>query len=136
MVLIVEGGVNPTLQGLLNAMTDISFREPEWLLGSKFSTSGSGPHERVPYQAAPLHLREARNRQPMWRGGGGMRSRSVRNASKRWARPRKIWREGSLGLEALQPLEIPQNGQSFLWKCLEKTSLDLEKLAKKPWRRP
>jgi hypothetical protein len=102
----------------------------------KFATSGSGPHERVPYQDAPLHLREARDRQPLWRGGGGMRSRSVRNASKRWARPRKIWRGGSLGLEALQPLEIPQNGPSLLWKCLEKTSLDLEKLAKKPWRQP
>jgi len=35
---------------------------------------------------------------------------------------------GSLGLEALQPIEIPQNGQSFLWKSLEKNSRDLEKL--------
>ena len=36
--------------------------------------------------------------------------------------------EDTLGLEALQPIEIPQNGQSFLWKCLEKNSRDLEKL--------
>jgi len=35
MVLIVEVGLNPTLQGLLNAMTDISFQKPECLLGSK-----------------------------------------------------------------------------------------------------
>ena len=34
MDLIAEGGVNPTLQGLLNAMTDISFQKPECLLGS------------------------------------------------------------------------------------------------------
>jgi hypothetical protein len=37
----------------------------------------------------------------------------------------------TLGLEGLQPIEIPQNGQSFLWKSLEKNSLVLEKLAKK-----
>jgi hypothetical protein len=37
----------------------------------------------------------------------------------------------TLGLEGLQPIEIPQNGQSFLWKSLEKNSRVLEKLAKK-----
>jgi hypothetical protein len=39
--------------------------------------------------------------------------------------------EDSLGLEALQPIEIPQNGQSFLWKSLEQNSRDLEKLGEK-----
>ena len=42
--------------------------------------------------------------------------------------------EDTLGLEALQPIEIPQNGQSFLWKSLEKNSRDLEKLGEKAWR--
>src|ERR1700722_11690950 len=41
----------------------------------------------------------------------------------------KIWRVHTYGLRGLQPLEIPQNGQSFLWKSLDKNSLDLEKLA-------
>jgi hypothetical protein len=36
----------------------------------------------------------------------------------------------TLDLHLLQALEIPQNRQSFLWKCLEKTSGNLEKLAK------
>ena len=35
----------------------------------------------------------------------------------------------SLGLEPLQALEIPQNGQSFVWKCLDENTPDLEKLA-------
>ena len=39
--------------------------------------------------------------------------------------------EDALGLEALQPFEIPQNGQSFLWKSLEQNSRDLEKLGEK-----
>jgi hypothetical protein len=34
----------------------------------------------------------------------------------------------------LQPLEIPQNRQSFLWKSLEENKRDLERLAKKLWR--
>jgi hypothetical protein len=36
-----------------------------------------------------------------------------------------------LGLEALQPIEIPQNRQRNLWKGLEQNSLDLERLGKK-----
>jgi hypothetical protein len=43
----------------------------------------------------------------------------------------KYLEEDSLGLEALQPIEIPQNGQSFLWKSLERNSRDLEKLGDK-----
>ena len=37
----------------------------------------------------------------------------------------------TLGLEGLQPIENPQNGQSFLWKSLEENSSDLERLGEK-----
>ena len=47
----------------------------------------------------------------------------------------KYLEEDYLGVEALQPIEIPQNGQSFLWKSLEKNDRDLEKLGEKAWRR-
>jgi hypothetical protein len=40
----------------------------------------------------------------------------------------KIWRDIKGGFLGLQPLEIPQNRQSFLWKSLERNTLDLEKL--------
>ena len=36
-----------------------------------------------------------------------------------------------LGFEPLQPLEIPQNRQRFIWKSLEQNSRYLEKLAEK-----
>ncbi|MFZ0204739.1 MAG: hypothetical protein WAL59_01195, partial [Roseiarcus sp.] len=36
----------------------------------------------------------------------------------------------------LQPIEIPQNGQRFVWKSLDENSLDLEKLAEKLGRLP
>jgi hypothetical protein len=42
----------------------------------------------------------------------------------------------SIGLEALQSFEIPQNRQNFLWKSLEKKGGDLEKLGEKAWRIP
>ena len=48
--------------------------------------------------------------------------------------PRKDFERRFFGLRPLQPLEIQQNRQRFLWKCLEKTSGDLEKLGKKAWR--
>jgi hypothetical protein len=35
----------------------------------------------------------------------------------------------SSGLQPLQAFEIPQNGQSFVWKCLDENTPDLEKLA-------
>jgi hypothetical protein len=47
----------------------------------------------------------------------------------------KYLEEDTLGLEALQPIEIPQNGQSFLWKSLDENTLNLEKLARKLGRR-
>jgi hypothetical protein len=37
----------------------------------------------------------------------------------------------ALGLEGLQPLEIPQNRQRNLWKSLEQNSPDLERLGEK-----
>jgi hypothetical protein len=43
----------------------------------------------------------------------------------------KKFGEEPLDLEALQPIEIPQNRQSFLWKGLEKNKRDLERLAQK-----
>ena len=45
--------------------------------------------------------------------------------------PRKDFERRFFGLRPLQPLEIQRNRQRFLWKCLEKTSGDLEKLGKK-----
>src|SRR5271163_4032253 len=38
-----------------------------------------------------------------------------------------------LDLEALQPLEIPQNRQRIVWKSLERNSSDLEMFGKKAW---
>jgi hypothetical protein len=43
--------------------------------------------------------------------------------------PQKNLEKNLLDLEALQPIEIPQNRQSFLWKGLEKNKRDLERLA-------
>ena len=43
----------------------------------------------------------------------------------------KIWKGAFSVLRPLQPLEIPQNRQSFLWKCLEKTSARFGKAWKK-----
>jgi len=37
----------------------------------------------------------------------------------------------SFSFGGLQPVEIPQNRHSFLWKSLQKTSGDLEKLAER-----
>src|ERR1700722_14781513 len=45
--------------------------------------------------------------------------------------PIKNLEKGLLGLEALQPIEIPQNRQRNLWKGLAQNSLDLERLGKK-----
>src|ERR1700677_160455 len=50
--------------------------------------------------------------------------------------PIKNLEKDLLGLEALQPIEIPQNRQRNLWKGLEQNSLDLERLGKKAWRSP
>jgi hypothetical protein len=59
-----------------------------------------------------------------------MRRGGVWNTAEGKREPQNIWRNIKPGLESLQPLEISQNHQSFLWKSLAKTSLDLEKLGK------
>ena len=58
----------------------------------------------------------------MRRGGGGNMVEKRRAA-------RKNLEADSLDLVPLQALEIPQNGQSFVWKCLDENTSDLEKLA-------
>jgi hypothetical protein len=44
---------------------------------------------------------------------------------------KKFGETSFMGFGGLQPVEIPQNRQSFLWKSLQKTSGDLEKLGEK-----
>src|ERR1700739_1430724 len=63
---------------------------------------------------APVRREGARGR----RESGGKEADAAKNLE-----------AGSLGLEPLQALEIPQNGQSFVWKCLDENTPDLEKLA-------
>src|SRR5271156_3577154 len=53
---------------------------------------------------------------------------------KRSRRRGKVWKRDSFGLKPLQPIEIPQNRQSFVWKSLEKNDRDLEKLGENAWR--
>ena len=47
----------------------------------------------------------------------------------------KKFGKDSFGLRPLQPPEIAQNRQSFLWKSLEVNRRDLEKLGEKAWAR-
>ena len=47
----------------------------------------------------------------------------------------KKFGKDSFGLRPLQPPEIAQNRQSFLWKSLEENRRDLEKLGEKAWTR-
>src|SRR5271154_6229799 len=65
-----------------------------------------------------------------------MRREGVWNEAERRPAGRRKLEMDLSDLEPLQPLEIPQNRQSFLWKCLEKNSRVLEKLAIKFWRSP
>src|SRR5271168_3581848 len=76
-----------------------------------------------------------RARTPAGRGGG-MWSGRVQNEADRGGGRQKIWRVHTDGLGGLQPLEIPQNGQRFVWKSLDKNSQDLEKLAEMRGRPP
>jgi hypothetical protein len=46
----------------------------------------------------------------------------------------KRFGKGFFGLRPLQPPEIPQNRQRFLWKCLEKQAEIWKSLEKKAWR--
>src|ERR1700739_788481 len=61
--------------------------------------------------------------------GGGMCPVAAGRGPEVGGGRQKIWRVHTCGLGGLQPLDIPQNGQSFLWKSLDKNSLDLERLA-------
>jgi hypothetical protein len=45
----------------------------------------------------------------------------------RWFGRQKAWNE-LLDLEVLKAFEIPQNRQRILWKCLDRTSGNLESL--------
>jgi hypothetical protein len=58
----------------------------------------------------------------------GMGSGGIQNAAERRPAATKNLETIIFHLQPLQLLEIPQNHQSFLWKCLEKTSGYLEKL--------
>jgi hypothetical protein len=60
--------------------------------------------------------------EPVTAPGGGMRCGGVWNVGERGPAGRKIWKAVLYGLRPLQPLEIPQNRQSFLWKSLAKTT--------------
>src|SRR5271163_2881304 len=61
-------------------------------------------------------------------GAGGIRRSGVWNTAQGRRESQKVWRNIKGGFEGLQPLEIPQNRQSFLWKSLDENMLDLEKL--------
>jgi hypothetical protein len=77
------------------------------------------PSHDVTHRSATDALESASGRDDGW------------NTAKKRAIARKDLEKRFFGLRPSQPLEIPQNRQSFLWKCLEKTSGDLEKLGKK-----
>ena len=78
----------------------------------------------------PLDLLEA-----VWREAAEFGTEACLELGEKGADAAKNLEMDSLGLEALQPLEIAQNRQSFLWKCLERNMRDLEKLGKKLGRR-
>jgi hypothetical protein len=59
----------------------------------------------------------------------------AKNAVENKPMRQKKFRKGSFGLRPLQPPEITQNRQSFLWKSLEENRRDLEKLGEKAWAR-
>jgi hypothetical protein len=60
-----------------------------------------------------------------------MRRDGVWNEAERRPARRISLDAGHFGFEPLQPLEIPQNRQRFIWKSLEKNGSVLEKLAEK-----
>jgi len=57
-----------------------------------------------------------------------MRRGGVRNTVEGRRERQKIWSKSTLGFGGLQPVEIPQNRQGFLWRSLAKTSPTLEML--------
>ena len=98
----------------------------------KFSQSG----ERLRHELASYLLHVRPSVRPRTARGGRIRLGGGRNEAGRRRGRQKPWKTLNSGLEALQPLEIPQNRQSFLWKSLEKTDGDLEKLGEKAWTPP
>src|SRR5271170_427997 len=62
-----------------------------------------------------VKLREAPNAFERMRRGGGWNTAEGRRE------PQKNLERHHLGFWGLQPLEIPQNGQSFVWKSLRKS---------------
>src|ERR1700722_15557325 len=72
---------------------------------------------------------------PLRREPDGMRRGGVRNTVEGRRERQKIWSKSTLGFGGLQPVEIPQNGQSFVWKSLEKNTLRFGKawrIARRP----
>ena len=65
----------------------------------------------------------------------GMWRDYAKNAVESRPMRRKKFGKDSFGLRPLQPPEITQNRQSFLWKSLEENRRGLEKLLEKAWPR-
>src|SRR5277367_6264086 len=59
----------------------------------------------------------------------------AKNTVERRPMRQKKFGKGSFGSRPLQPPEITQNRQSFLWKSLEYNRVNLEKLGEKAWAR-
>jgi hypothetical protein len=59
----------------------------------------------------------------------------VKNTVERRSMRQKKFGKDSFDLRPLQPPEITQNRQSFLWKSLEQNIVNLEKLGEKAWAR-
>jgi len=111
-------------------MIDISFRKPEFVLGFKFPLSRSPAATNAPIS----YIADATSRRQSAPNAGGSGREGVGNAAERRRAGRRNLEAEPFRFSPLQPIEIPQNGQSFVWKSLDKNRLDLEKLAEKLWR--
>jgi hypothetical protein len=89
----------------------------------------------ITYVADATGPRWRRTRRHASRDGGNGRD-GIENAADGRRAGRKNLEAEPFGFLPLQPIEIPQNDQSFVWKSLDKNRLDLEKLAEKLWRPP
>jgi hypothetical protein len=79
---------------------------------------------------APLHRTHSQAALAPLAQGERIRRSGVRNAAETERAASKSLETIKVHLEPLQPPEIPQNHQRFLWKCLEKTSGYLEMCGK------
>src|ERR1700691_3118251 len=102
------------------------------MLASRFCDSGPSlaMNARTTCRDATA-LERPSAREPVRATRGGMRRSCGWNRAGARGERQKIWRNIIYGFGGLQPVEIPQNRQSFLWKSLQKTSGDLEKLGEK-----